>query len=403
MNVVVFSYNFFPQADPESYCSTRFVSALARAGHNVTLVSMDWPKQVSDKTYDALVHPGIKIVRVPFSGRRNSPLKGLLWYGHKDQMAVDVKNCAKVVKQILKQTPHPVLVTRSMPIASAMVGLRVRRYAQLWIAHFSDPVPWGNYADTIGHKILKCLELNIVKDTFKEADAISVTSYHVSKYFKEVYGSAYDRNKVVWLSHIGDYRLGEALNPSKSKDNTYSLVHPGQIYHNRGGEIICKVMEEFSRENFPCKFVQVGSVDNSIKDRLQAIKNIKINDSLSFEGVLQCCREAQAIFVPDFESSLGYSPVMLSKFVYQIMDNIPIVVYSYKESDMHDIAMQYPEAGIFFAEIGNVESLKEAIKTALNCDVKGINRTAVRELFSERTIVTNFEKKVKELENISCK
>ena len=66
MNIVIFSYNFFPQADAESYCATRFASALARAGHNVTVVTMDWDMQVSAATYDALVADGMRIVRVPF-------------------------------------------------------------------------------------------------------------------------------------------------------------------------------------------------------------------------------------------------------------------------------------------------------------------------------------------------
>ena len=41
MNFVIYSYNFFPQADAESFCATRFASALARANHNVTVVTME--------------------------------------------------------------------------------------------------------------------------------------------------------------------------------------------------------------------------------------------------------------------------------------------------------------------------------------------------------------------------
>ena len=66
MNLVIYTYNFLPQADAEAFCATRFASAMARRGHNVTVVTMDWPMQVSRSTYDALVNPKLKIVKVPF-------------------------------------------------------------------------------------------------------------------------------------------------------------------------------------------------------------------------------------------------------------------------------------------------------------------------------------------------
>lgn len=392
MNIVYFSYNFFPQADAESYCSTRFASALARAGHKVVVVTMDWPKQVPDDSYKALVANELEIIRVPFSTHRNTPLRALLWYGHKSQMAVDVPQCAKEVKRILRTTDKPILITRTMPVMSSMVGLRTRKYAHKWIAHFSDPVPWTGYANTLGHKLLKRLEFNIVKKTFIKADKISVTCHYVCQYFKDEYGKAFSEDKVIKLTHIGDYRLGGPI--TQYGNDLMILLHPGTIYANRGGRIISKVMKDFALEGFPCKFIQVGKTDIAIKEVLTDSINVKIYNTVSLEKSLTLREKAKAIFIPDFESDLAYSPVLLSKFVYQIMDNKPLVVYSYEKGEMYDYAKRYPEAGIFWSEIGNIESLKDAIKKALSCDSSKIDRTRIRQCFAEETIVDIFNKAI---------
>ncbi len=389
MNIVIYSYNFFPQADSESYCSTRFASALARAGHNVTVVTMDWPMQVSKENYDALVAKELKIVRVPFSTKKNTPLKGLLIYGHKSQMAVDVPQSVRAVKRELKALNSPILVTRSLPIASAMVGLKTYKYATKWIAHFSDPVPWVNYANTIGHKLLRRLEFNIIKKSFIKSDKISLTCEYAKKYFKDEFGSSFDENKVVVLNHIGDYRLSQPIDYNHQSKPI--LMHVGMIYSNRGADIITEIMADFESDGYDCEFVQIGSVDKTVKKYFDGLKHIKVYDSNSLEESIATKKLARVLFIPDFQLSLPYSPFLLSKFVYQVMDNFPIVVYSLKNSEMHDFAARYPTSGIFWAEMGNKESLKLAIKSAMLCDPEKFDRSQIRKCFAEGTIVKIFE------------
>jgi len=398
MNIVVYSYNFFPQADAESFCATRFASALARAGHNVTVVTMDWPMQVSEKNYHALVADELKIIRLPFSPHKNSPLKALLWYGHKSQMAVDVPQSVKTVKRILKSLDTPILVTRTHPVMSTMVGLKTYKYAYKWIAHFSDPLPWMGYANTIGHRLLKHMEMNIVRKAFIKADGISVTCKHVNRYFKEVYGSAFDTHKVFVTTHIGDYRLEKTCQPSNIRINRV-LLHPGSIFADRGGLVIPRIMHELFEEKYDCKFIQVGYVDKPLKDILTNSDNIQIYNTISLEASLEIHKLAKAIFVPDFTSELPYSPFLLSKFVYHIMTDKPLVIYSKRDSEMHDYAETYPEAGIFWAEAGNITSLKDAIKAAMDCNISTIDRTRIRTCFAEDTIVHTFVNAVNKLTN----
>ena len=396
MNFVCFSYNFFPQADAESYCATRFASALARAGHNVTVVTMDWPMQVSEKTYKALVSERLDIIRLPFSSKKNTPLKALLWYGHKHQSAVDVPLAVKTVKSQLKKTNQPILITRTHPVMCTMVGLQSYHYAYKWIAHFSDPIPWiGSYSNTLGHRLLKRKEMNIIRRAFLHADGISVTCKHVYKFYKEFYGNAFDEKKAFMTTHIGDYRLDAPPSSSDLFKTERILLHPGSIFARRGGEAIAHVMSQFMEDGYDIKFVQVGEVERVLNDVLLENSHVKVFNTVSPEESVRLRKKARAIFVPDFESNLAYSPFLLSKFVYQIMSDKPIVLYSKEDCEMHDYAVKYPEAGIFWAEEGNKESLMSAIIKAMDFDVSMIDRSRIREEFSEKTIVDRFIDKMR--------
>lgn len=399
MNIVIYSYNFFPQADAESYCATRFASALFRAGHNVQVITMDWPMQVSEDSYKALVAEGLKITRLPFSNKKNTPLKALFWYGHKSQMAVDVSESVRAVKKALKSLSKPILITRTHPVMSTMVGLKARKYAYKWIAHFSDPIPWLGYANTFGHKLLRRLEKNIINKAFINADGISITCNHVRKYFSSEYKKSFDQSKVFLTTHIGDNRLNLKKQIKQNIPVRSILLHPGSIFKDRGGCIVPQVMKSLWHENIDCKFVQVGSVDSALQNDLVNTENIEIIDTNSIEKSIELVNQAKAIFIPDFESDFEYSPFLLSKFVYQIMEDKPLVLYSKKDSEMHDYADQYPEAGIFWAEIGNIESLKRAIKAAMECDNTTIDRTQIRKCFSEENIVNTFNNAIKKLIN----
>ena len=79
------------------------------------------------------------------------------------------------------------------------------------------------------------------------------------------------------------------------------------------------------------------------------------------------------------------------------MSDKPIVLYSKEDSEMHDYALQFPEAGIFCAEDGNVESLKNAIITAMDYDLSLIDRSRIRKVFSEETIVGCFIEETQKL------
>lgn len=388
MNFVIYSYNFLPMTDAEAYCSTRFASALARAGHNVTVVTMDWPMQISQDNYNALVSEELKIIRLPFSNHKNNPLKALLWYGHRSQMAVDIRQSVKAVRNELRSMDKPILITRSLPLMCTMVGEKCRKYAHKWIAHFSDPVPWLGYNDTLSNRILRKMDLHIVNKTFKSADYISVTCRYINRYFKDNYPKTFDVKKSVYTPHIGDYRINTPTTVAKDETSTENIIlHPGSIYADRGGRDISLALSKLGGD---IQLMQIGKVDPALKELYSSNPSIIVCDTESLESSLDGIKKARAIFVPDFEVNLPYSPTLLSKFVYQIMDNLPIVLYCKKECEMYDYSVKFPDSGIFWAQEGDLEALKYAIESAIKCDATAFDRKDIREFFSEETIISNF-------------
>lgn len=391
MDFVIYSYNFLPMTDAEAYCSTRFASALARAGHNVTVITMDWPMQVSLENYNALVAEQLRIIRLPFSKHKNNPLKALFYYGHRSQMAVDVRNSVKAVCKELQKMYKPILITRSLPLICTMVGEKCYRYAYKWIAHFSDPVPWLGYNNTLSNRILRKMDLHIVNKAFKHADYISITCKYINRFFEDNYPKTFDIKKSVFVPHIGDNRLKSPLNISE-KDSKYEniILHPGSIYANRGGKEISLVLNRISQKGGNVKLLQIGSVDPALKELFSENPNIIVRNTISLEDSLCGVSKAKVIYIPDFNVNLPYSPTLLSKFVYQLMGNLPIVLYCKKECDMHDFSVQFPNSGIFWAQDGDIESLEKAINSAMECNVSLINRDEIRTFFSEEFIIKNF-------------
>lgn len=394
MNFVIFSYNFLPQSDPEAYCTTRFASGLSRAGHKVIVVTMNWEQKVSNETMDALIDDNLIVKRVQFSDKINSPIKALIKYGVKDQSAVDVNNCANVVLKQLESLDNPILITRSTPVTSAMVGLKCRKKARYWVAHFSDPLPWFGYADTIGHKLLKFREIRIIRNVLLKADKISITCNYVSYYFKEVYGKAFNGNKIINVTHISDERLGKGIKKLDEVNHIPKILHLGMLYPQRGGKIIPMLMERLKTQNKNIKFVQVGLIDKTLESTFNSLDNVDVFSDLTLEQSLKYCRNSDIIFIPDVETDMDYSPVLPSKFAYRLFDFQPIVVYCKRKSDLHDFAISYPKAGIFWAEEGNLNSLEDAINSALTCNINNIDRTKIKECFSEKTIIKNFIKSI---------
>lgn len=383
MNFVIFSYNFLPLNDAEAYCTTRFASALSFMGHSVTVVTMDHKSGVSDQVYHQLIDDKLRIVRLPII-RKEKPLLARIRYFTYEWEAVCFSSCIKKVKEILSETEEPILITRTNPLASSIVGWHCRRYAKKWIAHLSDPIPIPG-RDTGWKNTHKYVNNYWMKHTLRDADIVSVTCPNAVRAFQDMYGSITKNTRFIVTPHIGDPPLRSVLEKSQtSEEEVKQIVHKGLMCFGRGAENLIDAVAKLNNNGLRCEYIQCGQVDD--------VNYLFTNNP--FARRLDRC-DGDVEYIPDLKVPLPYCPFLSSKFVYRIYDNKPILLYTNKDSLSAELAMKYPEAGIFFADNSKAGALKETLKKALSFDPATIDRSRIRQEFTRERIGNDFLSAIK--------
>ena len=316
-----------------------------------------------------------------------------------DGDASNIKAYCSAVNDALGRYEQPVLITRSMPLVSLVVGWKCRKSASHWVSHISDPVPWIVHRNLLSgvQEIFTKIWLRL---SFRDADATSLTCIRAKRFYEETLGSVVSRRPIFVTPHIGDNKLdSEGVTPVSKCWDGKMLLHSGGMYNGRGVSVI-EAVDKLNDEGVPCTFVQDRQVDGTISAWFDSKKHhaIILKDSLPLKP-LRAMKAADAVLVVDFNRDLSYSPYLMSKLVYQIWGDKPIVVVAKKDSEKHDICMRFPEAGLYFGEEGNLESIKSAIRNAFDSDISVIDRKRIRYEYSEGKIAADFINAVKELIN----
>ena len=391
MNFVVFNFSFLPLSGPESFCTTRFASALAYAGHNVQVVTMDWPSGVDAEVYDFLVDKRIRITRVPLKKPARAPIWSRIRYLTHEWRAVNISNCIKVLKTVLKNTDSPILISRTHPIASLIVAWHCRRYASKWIAHFSDPIPLYGQGG-INLKIKSGLASFWVRRALRDATAISLTCERAKRFYAETYGWLFNDARSIVVPHIGDPSLTQLMLDDNKRQGsaTATILHSGLLYPDRGARQIIDAVGKLNKKGIACKFVQVGEIDASIKAAVEGSAFVDVVNNIDPVVSARAQKEADMIFVPDLLTHFPYSPFCASKFAYQVFGDKPIVVFSRSDSLMGECSRKFPEAGLFFADVDKPCSLEAAVETAIGNIGRDFDRTGLRAIFSRKLVSDNF-------------
>lgn len=425
MNFVIVAPSFYPWPSAEGYCSTRFASALAKAGHSVHVVTFERPEEMYRRSYDRLMHPSVKVTRVKYVSRRlRFPYINWRWLSVADNDSFSIPGYIEGVKEVLSQYENPILISRTYPWAALTVAWHCRKYAAKWIAHFSDPMLDGDPNTKLGH-LSHFFKKIWMRRAFRDSDGVSVTCKRVVRYYREQLGSIVDKQKWILTTHIGDFKLDKKVDEkglvggnevrvnssssrmeseearvdcsSSSNSNNRTILHDGDIYAGRGLQIL-EAIKNLNEQGVPVEFIQGRRVKNEgDRKRILETPHCFILDENATDELRARAKAARVSFVADFNMpGLSYSTHLMSKFVYQLFTDKPIVVFSKLDSEKHDYCAAYPEAGLFFADMNEPGSLEKAIKAALDCDPKTIDRSRIRERFSEEHIAAEF------IEQLEC-
>lgn len=392
MNFVVYSHGFLPANDAEGFCTARFVNALAGQGHHVDVVTMNWPQQVEDDVVNELLANKITVHRVERrDGKR--PIWARLRYLSRDWSAANISSSVAVVRSVLKKRRNPILVSRGNPEASHIVGFLSRDLALKWVVHFSDPYPWFGppWVERIGRWWGRRL--------ISSADYCSITCEEVKRFFKENYGNVYRKNeaKFIVTTHIGDPLLGGRR--ALTHDSTvYTIAHCGFLSTERGLDAVLSELPMAAIEK-KIRFLQLGMVSERDVKRIRTAPNFfESKLGLHTREVTDVFQVADINLVSDLKTHLPYIPFLPSKFVYALFTDTPILVYTMKNSCMHRYSIEYPEAGVWFADVNEPGSLGSAVERIYKeRKAMTIDRSRIRKCFLSQTVAEKFAKDIQVL------
>lgn len=389
MNFVIFSYSFPPRCGAETFCSARFASALARAGHQVHVVTMAHEPAISQDTYEFFVDRRLKITRVPLV-RDGRPWFSRLRFAIDGRECANFRNAIRVLSKVLDEVESPILVSRSMPLASGIVAWYCRNKAYRWIAHFSDPSPWdggtgSSFLGQVGNWLTRRWTRRIIRD----CAAVSLTCENVKQFFLDNYGKVFAGKPVTVAPHIGDPVMPKSRVWERPRGRSL-VVHAGGLNFERGVRPLLEAIKSLNEKGREIEFVQAGQVDRDVAEYLSTFDFAHVISDPSPDLAGAVTAVADVSFVPDMRTALPYIPFLPSKFVYQVFGETPIVAYTMQGSAMDTYATRFPEGGVFTADMNTELALEGALESAFAMKRCDMDRTGLRAEFSQRKIAYDF-------------
>ena len=345
MRFLCISFLSPPGTDAESACTGRFLSALVNAGHEVKLISLDHAqaeRRLDPEVEAELLDRRISVVRIPL--RKSSNLcrhMAQIRHGLIDICAEYISDAVRQVKEDLRSHPDTILISRSAWPASNLVGWKCRKYAKMWIPHFSDPFPSYKKMGFKAYWKYPFSYFWLIR-ILRDSTFVTVTCHNAIRYFDEITARRF-HDKFHIAFHIGFPRLrtsGYYL-PKKACDQKV-IVHVGELFPGRPVGRFSEFCHRFPN----LRFVQFGVVhDEKIKEK------VEVHTISSPRMATDAMAEADAILVCDLDSGFGYTPYLPSKFAYAFALQRPIICLTTPDSEMAAFAKKHD--GVYFINMFN--------------------------------------------------
>jgi len=172
----------------------------------------------------------------------------------------------RAAKKILKKDNPSVIISRSTPIVSHLVALKLKESSKLpWIACFSDPWTQSSYYAS-RNKIIKKIDEYLEKKVMLAADKIVVTTEQTKRLFLEKYKI---ENKIIVIPNSYDSsEFSEKID--ENKENKFTITHAGNFYGPRSPEPFFRALKVLNDEmdidkNFKVRLIgKVRSIKNLV-------------------------------------------------------------------------------------------------------------------------------------------
>lgn len=391
MRIVCFSFLSLPLSDPEAYCTARFLSALARAGADVTLLTVVHPDEVDPSACAELQDPAINVVRLPLDKSKTISIGDAVRYGFVSWHAVHLKSLIEGVRRHLSSHSESVLISRSFPAISNVVAYHARDLARLWVAHFSDPYPGLQmYSGRMLH--WRLLDSRWAKRILRSADLVTVTNRNAMRWFREVHGAA-ARGRFHVAYHVGGPPLDHDDVDARFDPQLANFVHVGFWPRRR---YLAEVFGEFGfahASNGRIALHHFGQVEPGVAEEIRTARLPwlrLVTEPMSPRFATAVLESRTVNVVVDQADRLPYCPYLASKFAYAVTSGRPLLAIGQADSEMSRLAREY--GSFYFADVTQPGSLR---RTLLEMTENGIDKLAVpsarlRSLFAPEDVADKF-------------
>lgn len=361
MVIVCFSYNAPPQNDPEAFCTARFLSALAAKGIHVHLVTMDHEPSIDPELTSFFLDHRVKATRIPIERTdRIANVINNVRYRFHGPLAHQLPQCISTVNRVLRDYENPILLTRSYPIISNIVGYYCRPNAAHWIAHFGDPYPgFGMYSRR--HFWKHHADLWWSKRIFRRASLITVTCRNATRWFSDTL-KIDARKKTEVVTHIGFPHLTQKPD-TFGHSQEIRFAHVGFWSERR---YLASVLTEFRAANSlnpHIRLEQHGPMDATELDETKSVNSAYFrahsNRPISPKTASSILSEAGINVVVDQNDQLSYCPYLASKFAYSVASGRPILAIGQADSEMAKLHAEF--GGFYFSNIHSAGNLRDVL------------------------------------------
>ena len=406
MNIVCVALHAPPLNDPESFCTARFLSALCQQGHSVDLITLDHEKQLDSDIVNQLLNPAINIIKIRHKeiGKRDrcmSSITNQYWGQHGEFI-----NCAYDESvRVLRSRINPILVTRAYPVASNIIGYKLKQKLGItWIAHFSDPYPgFGMYSRRNMHT--KYIDSWWARRILRNADVISVTCENALRWFKDYHNTDV---KVKWTvtDHIGDPPL-RVSGGIIGDHSDLVFAHVGRLHRKRYVDAIIGEFSDFYEIKGPAfRLLQFGPVDvgdiykNTEERQLPVwfeVLSGQVNSPTDATSVLD---EADVNVVVDQDDGIASCPYLASKFAYAVIAGKPILAIGQKDSAMAQMCAEYK--CFYFADGRKSGDISRVLGEIVNAPSKArlIPSNQLKDKFMQQGVAQEFIEAVERIADL---
>jgi hypothetical protein len=339
VRIVCVSYNSPPQNDAEAICTARLLSSLAEAGCEVHWITGAHTRTLDESIEQEIVSPNIRITRVqiPSLGRSAKLMLEMRHQVHVPHLAW-VSPAIAAARKKLAEIRKAVLLTRSMPVVSNIVGYYCRSLSAAWVAHFSDPYPFSfTSSKGIATDASMWLHRRWAKRIIEKADLITVTCRNATRFMEERLGmSLADRTFVV--THLGLPKLARGRTTLERKENEFWLAHFGALMTHRNPEILLGGLSRTFKTIPQLRFLQLGHIDREVirHTRCDSIIRLQNDRNLNPRDASDMREQVDVNVIVDADIGTEYSPFIASKYPHSVCSGRPMLMITHPDSAMND-------------------------------------------------------------------